>query len=90
MGSASRFDRRSPISSSLARGRPISQALTRISPRPRRERGADAAGLATSWPGPVYRKYAECGRSTRTRRSAGLRPWMGRLPPIMGWFGETS
>src|SRR5262245_14278973 len=45
-------------------------------------RGIDAASLATSWFGPVQRKYGECGRSTRTRRSAGFRPWIARLPPI--------
>ena len=47
-------------------------------------RGAVAAAFAVSIPGPVYRKYGECGRSTRTRRSATLRPWSGRRPPIMG------
>ena len=58
--------------------------------------GADAASLAVSWPGPVQRKRAEWGRSTRTRRSPGLRPWSGRRPPIIGSqagseaFGETA
>ena len=56
MGRASRLDSRSPISSSDARGRPISHAFQRRSWRSSPERGREAAGFATSWLGPVYRK----------------------------------
>ena len=47
---------------------------------------ASSARWPPPWPSacpcPVYRKYGACGRSTRTRRSPGLRPWSGRRPPI--------
>ena len=45
--------RRSPISSSLARGRPRSACLSRALKRPMLVVGALAAALAVSWPGPV-------------------------------------
>src|SRR5687768_1999025 len=63
------FERRSPISSSEASGRPSATALADAMIRPTFVFGALAAGLATSWFGPVYRKYGECGRSTRRRLS---------------------
>ena len=47
------FDRRSPISSSLDRGRPKTIARSRASSRPVGVGGRLAACLATSWPGPV-------------------------------------
>src|SRR5262245_43581752 len=62
----------------------MSHAFARWRFRPKPVRGADASGLATSWLGPVYRKYAACGRSTRTRRSPGFRPARERRPPIIG------
>ena len=49
-----------------------------------------AASLAVSVPSPVYRKYGAWGRSTRTRRSPGLRPWSGRRPPIIGRRARRS
>ena len=53
IGSASFLDSRSPISYSFARGRPNTACLTRDSAAPSGVVGRDAAGLATSWPGPV-------------------------------------
>ena len=53
MASAFFFDRRSPISSSVASGRPMRTRLTSTIARPSRVLGAMAAGLATSVPGPV-------------------------------------
>ena len=69
----------------LARERPAEeQRLRRASrPDPPRVGGTNAASFAVSWPGPVQRNSAEWGRSTRTRRSPGLRPWRERRPPIM-------
>src|SRR5712671_944409 len=84
MASAFFFDSLSPISSSDASGRPMVIARIRFHSLPTAVFGALAAGLATSWPGPEYRKYAEWGRSTRTRRSAGLRPFSGPLPALIG------
>src|SRR6476659_2327170 len=78
------FERRSPISSSLARGRPRSSAFARDQARPAAVGGTNAASFAVSCPGPVQRKRAEWGRSTRTRRSPGFRPCRDRRPPIMG------
>ena len=56
MGRASRLERRWSISSSLARGRPISHVLTVATARSLPVRGPEAACFAVSWPGPVYRK----------------------------------
>ena len=53
MGSASRFDSRSPTSSADASGRPMSQDFQRRSVRSSGVRGSDASRLATSWLGPV-------------------------------------
>ena len=53
MASALRFESRSPISSSLESGRPNTIARTRATPRPNGVSATLAAGLATSWPGPV-------------------------------------
>ena len=53
MASAFGFESRSPISSSLERGRPKTMARSRATSRPVRVSGRLAAGLATSWPGPV-------------------------------------
>ncbi len=53
IGRASFFDSRSPISSSFASGRPKTACLTRESAAPSGVVGREAAGLATSWPGPV-------------------------------------
>ena len=50
------LDSRSPISSSLARGRPRSTPLSRARAIPSPVVGALAAAFAVSWPGPVYRK----------------------------------
>src|SRR3954449_10167294 len=76
------FDSRSPISSSVDSGRPKTTARARLRNRPVGVSATFAAGLATSVPGPMYRKYGAWGRSIRTRRSAGLRPRRGRRPPI--------
>src|SRR5487761_2192173 len=80
---ASFLGSRTSASSSFERGRPNRdrRAFDQTSANP--ERGSVAASLAVSIPVPVYRKYGECGRSTRTRRSPILRPWSGRRPPIM-------
>ena len=51
--SAFGLESRSPISSSLARGRPKATALTLAHARPIAVVGALAAGFAVSWPGPV-------------------------------------
>ena len=56
MASALVLDKRSPISSSLARGRPMSTRRTRSMARPSGVVGALAAGLAVRTPLPVYRK----------------------------------
>ncbi len=56
IASAFVLDRRWPISSSFARGRPSRAPLTRKRKAPRVVVGALAAALAVSWPGPVYRK----------------------------------
>ena len=53
MASALRFDRRSPISSSLASGRPNRIARVRSKNRPLVVSATLAAGLATICPGPV-------------------------------------
>ena len=53
MASALVLDRRSPISSSVDRGRPKTTARTRPKNRPVGVRGTLAAGLATSWFGPM-------------------------------------
>ena len=53
MASAFFLDRRSPISSSVASGRPKTTPRTRAKNRPVGVRATLAAGLATSWPGPV-------------------------------------
>ena len=53
MASAFVFDRRSPISSSVERGRPNTSARARLRNRPLGVRVTSAAGFATSWPGPV-------------------------------------
>ena len=84
IASALVFDRRWPISSSLASGRPMKVCLSLAMPRPIVVVGALAAAFAVIWPGPVYRKYGEWWRSTRTRLSPGLRPLIGRRPPITG------
>src|SRR4051794_1721176 len=84
IASAFFFDRRSPISSSFASGRPRSTPLSRTRARPNVVVGALAAAFAVSCPGPEYRKYAVWGRSTRIRLSPGFRPEMGRRPPIIG------
>ena len=76
------LDSRSPISSSLASGRPRVMALIRARRRPAGVSGRLAAALATSDPSPVYRKNAAWGRSTRTRRSPILRPLIGRRLPL--------
>ncbi len=44
---------RSPISSSFARGRPNTACLIRDRAAPSGVVGLEAAGFATSWPGPV-------------------------------------
>src|SRR4029079_829734 len=76
-----------PRTRAHARPTPVVGALGAPGPGPPARRkpvlGALAACFATSVPGPPYRKNAEWGRSTRTRRSAGLRPLSGRLPPII-------
>ena len=51
--SAFGLESRSPISSSLARGRPMATAFTLAQARPTGVFGALAARLAVSWPGPV-------------------------------------
>jgi len=56
MASALVFDRRSPISSSVARGRPMKARRVRSRARPAGVVGALAAGLAVRTPLPVYRK----------------------------------
>jgi hypothetical protein len=53
MASALRFDSRSPISSSVDRGRPKMSARVRARNRPVGVRATLAAGLAVSWFGPV-------------------------------------
>ncbi len=53
MASAFFFDRRSPISSSLASGRPKTIDFARATSRPAGVSGRLAAFFATSWPGPV-------------------------------------
>jgi hypothetical protein len=53
MASAFVLESRSPISSSLASGRPIATALVRAQARPRAVFGTFAARFAVSWPGPV-------------------------------------
>ena len=53
IASAFFFERRSPISSSLASGRPIVAALNLAMTAPRGVVGRLAASFATSWPGPV-------------------------------------
>ena len=49
---------------------------------------AGRRGLGDQLAGPGVPEVRGCGRSTRTRRSASLRPLMGRRPPIMGWAGR--
>ena len=63
---------------------PMRTARTLASARAPGVVGMLAASLAVSVPSPEYRKYGACGRSTRTRRSPGLRPCRGRRPPITG------
>ena len=53
IASALVFERRSPISSSVDRGRPKTTARTRLTNRPDGVRATFAAGLATSVPGPM-------------------------------------
>ena len=95
IASAFFFDRRSPISSSVESGRPKTIAA---------DAGEEPAGRGQR---DVGRRLGDqlararcsgstgaCGRSTRTRRSAGLRPLRGRLPPINGtpicWAGRVA
>ena len=64
----------------------MSHALDRAT-QPRSQPGARARSPPASppaGPGPCSGSTARAGRSTRTRRSAGLRPCRGRRPPIMG------
>ena len=70
------LDRRSPISSSLDSGRPKNDRAAASDEARRRGGERDVGGRLGDQltPGPVYRKYGACGRSTRTRRSPGLRP----------------
>src|ERR1035437_9343895 len=86
IGNASFFERRSPISWALVRGFPKTNALTRAARRPKAVVGALAAALATITPGPAYRKKAEWGRSTTTRRSPILRPRRGGRGAVIEWW----
>src|SRR5512132_2509261 len=77
IASAFFFESRSEISSWIESGRPKRTPRARANRRPAGVRGTDADSLATSVPSGVYRKYAACGRSMRTRRSPSLRPLSG-------------
>ena len=68
----------------LARQRPPEHdaAHAREGPAARCRRRRWRPAWRSACPVPVYRKYGACGRSTRTRRSPGLRPRRGRRPPI--------
>ncbi len=70
----------------LARQRPAEQRRLRTwanSSPVRRGRALRRLLGASAGPGRSSGSSGECGRSTRTRRSPGLRPWSGRRPPII-------
>ena len=84
------LDRRSPISSSFASGRPKTTWRMRATARPgRRPRYSRPLRARPARRARRSGSTGECGRSTRTRRSPDLRPLSCRRPPITGGLPDS-